>query len=100
MELHSKTYTNEKLARLGIIDSEKCLTCLKPETINHLYYECDRTKEIAFNVFSLIKHFIYSKRNEPLQLPSLEAMITNRIGDINIINWKHRAKSQNKLQEE
>jgi len=115
MKAHNKTYTNEKLARLKIIDDPHCTSCGQIETINHLFIECPRTKKIAeivqtkwqinifliptdnkdLKIFSLISHFIYAQRNEPFSRPIFEARIGNRIQDLNIINWKNKRNSNN-----
>ena len=45
MDLQNKTYTNEKLARLKIIESSKCKVCLDvPETRDHLFEDCQRAQ--------------------------------------------------------
>ncbi len=82
MDLHNKTYTNERLARFKMIESSECKTCDgKIETWDHLFIECPRAlaawkiyTEVTLekmepewvktgppntcflNVFSLVKH--------------------------------------------
>jgi hypothetical protein len=101
-----KLYTNEKLCRLKITDQPYCFECPDVmETINHLIYECPRSQECyrtleeikiksthiidknkEINLNSLVKHFIYTKRNEPYHLNLLESMLNNRLNDLNHIN--------------
>jgi len=104
MDLHSKTYTAEKLARLGMIDDNSCKICKdKVETRDHLYIECERAKmaweiynnitktqiselEILegplvienLNIFSLVKHNLLCARDKPINPTLLNIKCENR----------------------
>lgn len=108
MDLHSKTYTNEKLARLKITNNEKCHTCpTMTETRDHLYINCKRAREAwkiyeevtgeqindilikngpieiqNLNIFSLVKFNIVCARDKPINTITLKIKCENRIKDI------------------
>ena len=43
---HGEIYTNEKLARFGLIDSNKCDRCDEVDTLLHKFIDCGYVKEI------------------------------------------------------
>jgi hypothetical protein len=125
MDLQSKTYTNEKLHRLGMITSNKCLTCPDQiETRDHLYVECPRAKSAwkvyeetlgekindneiksgpqcnrALNVFSLVKHQILCFRDKEINLGLLRVKCENRLNDVRLaqFNRKNHLDKQNAI---
>jgi hypothetical protein len=124
MALHKKTYTNEKLHRLRIIDHDQCHVCPNVvEDRQHLYHDCVRAKsawkiysEITndqvtqdlidygpedkskLNIFSLIKHNITCFRDQPINPGILKARAENRRHDLNIIQ-KIKLRNTKRLME-
>jgi hypothetical protein len=108
MDLQSKTYTNEKLARLGITNNEMCGICENTiETRDHLFIECPRaetawkvyeelvqepvstelikhgpTCKYDLNLFSLIKATIVRARNKPINPINLKIKCETRSNDM------------------
>jgi hypothetical protein len=115
MSLHRKTYTNEKLHRLRMIESGSCYTCIGvTETLDHILFECPRSqqgwnvlKEFInedvnnivkingplsdkdINIFSLVKKTILTFRNEPINEELLRHRCRNRENDLNIVNFRN-----------
>ena len=53
--LHRRLPTNKFIHRIGLIDSPNCTFCKENvETLLHLFYECDQTKQFWTNVESFI----------------------------------------------
>lgn len=116
MALMKKTYTNEKLHRLKIIDSNKCHTCVdQVENLDHILNECPRAEkgwkiyeEIIeqpldeltkingpddpklLNIYSLIKNSILIFRDQPINEELLRHRCILRTKDLRIIH--HRKK--------
>lgn len=54
--LNCIVYTNEKLFRLGIVDSSKCIFCQKEaESIEHLLFSCAKSSEFWKSVLSWLR---------------------------------------------
>jgi hypothetical protein len=122
MDLHNKTYTNERLAKFKMVDSAACKTCQdKTETRDHLFVECPRAEtawriysEVTsekmepewvrtgppnsdfLNVFSLVKHQILCGRDKPINEGLLRVKCENRINDLKsdkYNKWKTRERT-------
>lgn len=127
MSLQRKTYTNEKLHRLKLINSNKCSTCTNQiETIDHILLECPRS-EIGWkifedisntyldedtringpknikhlNLYSLIKRDILMFRDQPLKEELLRHRCNNRLNDLRKLTYRYlKDKDTNKLKQD
>jgi len=116
MALKKKTYTNEKLWRLKLIESNKCITCKdKVETLQHIIFECPRAdvgwkmfEEITeqpldenskangpndpklLNIYSLIKNSILIFRDQPINQDLLRYRCKMREKDLKVIHHKRK----------
>lgn len=117
MHLKSKTYTNEKAHRLKLRPDPFCSTCTDTiEDQKHLFHDCPKAIDawkiyeivtgekidenqidygpnnlIFLNVYSLIKHSIYARRNDDIKDGSLKSRAQYRLSDLRIIKWRDKS---------
>lgn len=120
--LHNKIFTNEKLHRFGLVESNSCCVCENVEDLNHLLFECPRANE-AWNVsfeflgfypeltdiklgtsnmmynqiIALVNFELCRNRDKPINPITLRQKITNLTNDLNFIEaTKNKRKGQTK----
>jgi len=116
MALQKKTYTNEKLCRLQMTNSDKCATCInRIETLDHILHECPRSETgwkiyehttdqtldgetrtngpsdiRLLNVYSLVKNTILIFRDLPINEEILKYRCQLRMKDLACLNRKRK----------
>ncbi|XP_058775295.1 uncharacterized protein LOC131649554 [Vicia villosa] len=52
---HERLATRGRLHHLGMVDKKECNFCAKEETVQHLFFECDKLKTIWRNILKWIQ---------------------------------------------
>ena len=61
--LHYRMATKYELLKMNLVESDKCAFCNNTETIEHLLYNCEKSKAIWHKVESLIRSIGFTNYN-------------------------------------